>query len=114
MNESGGGRLLTLFSTESKSLYDMIEMMREVFLETMSRMNLSSLLKDSDFHLTHDLTSSALPGAWVTAFQSNKCTNEELVGRHCSKPGGGGLKGLETERKAETEQPSGRRFNRTC
>lgn len=44
-----------MFSTESKSLYDMIEMMREVFLATMSRMNLSSLLKDSDFHLTHDI-----------------------------------------------------------
>lgn len=47
-----------------------------------------------------------LEWAWETAFQSNERTNEEPVGDAAVNPiagGQGGIKGLESRRKDETE-----------
>lgn len=88
-------------STKSKLLGDMIEVMRTVFPEIEQD---EPELQESDCLLL------VIVSPRVIAFQLNaiQWTHEwGASGRHCSKSDGGGIKGLETKRKAETENPVG-------
>lgn len=61
-------------------MYDVMETMRKVFLETVSRTRLSLLLKVSNCILHVIYPQWLAQGLVSTAFQLNECTNEEPVG----------------------------------